>query len=118
MKLYHNNFYVKAIPNKFAVLKNATDYLDDLDYKRLSTTEREALNGQLLIHLLKEFIKDSKQNVLLKERLRGANPIVVVRIQTRSAHYFAVQFSNGIEIICEPGLFQLSPIKKRIKRLY
>lgn len=106
------------MPAKYAVLANAADHIDDLEHKRLTDSERKALDEELVDFLLQEFSENGKRDRFIKEQIENAKPIAVARIQTRQNHYHVVQFSNRIELHCEPKIFQSSPIKKYINRLY
>lgn len=117
MKLFHNNYYVKMIPEKFGVIKNATDFLDDIENKRLTETERRALNEELTKLLFAEFVKDAKSKTIMRDILKDAHPVFVAKIQTREHHYYVVRFSNKIELKCSHDLYNSAPIKKTIKRL-
>lgn len=106
------------MPLKYGIIKNATDFLDELEKKRLNSTERESLNQELIRLLFKEFIKDSKNNKLLLPYLQKAKPVSVARIQTRDKKYYVIQFANNTELVCSHALYNSSPLKKQINRLY
>lgn len=92
MNLEHNNIHVKTMPAKYNIITNATDFLDDLEHKRLSSTERTALDQELIKLLFKDFTIKSKKDKLLLPYLQKTKPVAVARIQTRDRKYYVVQF--------------------------
>ena len=117
MQLLHNNNHVKTMPSKFGIIENATDFLDDLEHKWLTETERLALNEELTKLLFAEFVKDAKSKGIMRDILKEAHPVSVARIQTREHHYYIVRFSNHMELKCSHDLYNSAPVKKVIKRL-
>lgn len=118
MKLLHNNIHIKNIPKKYESIKNASDFLECEDLKRLSPEERKSLDEELVrLHFL-EFVSQVKSKGIMAELLNNQNPVAVAKITTRNRIYHALQFSNGMELVCSGKFYNSSPIKKNIKRLY
>lgn len=118
MKYYIKKRYVKLIPKKFYPIRNLEDFLDDLEHRRLSDTERENLKKELLRLHLENFLKEKNYDSNLRPYINGANPLVVLLVRTKHSEYAAVRFDNGIEVRCPKQLYTESPNKKEIKRLY
>ena len=118
MKLFHKKRYLKLIPEKFSSIENVTDYLDDPEHKRLTESEREALNRELLSRHLEAYICRQKKDIHLKRFMGKTEPVTVLRIETRSHHYHAIKMANGTELKCPAELYRISPLKETVKRLY
>lgn len=117
-KYIHNGHYVKMIPTEFETIENIGDYLEDLDKKRLTDSERENLQGALLRLYLKVFMAKVNRNALLRPIINGAFPSAVIQVRTKDRLYHAVQFDNGVEVKCKQKIYLNSPVKKTINRLY
>lgn len=117
-KYYHNGHYIKLIPDKYDCIENIGDFLEELDRKRLTGSERENLQGELLRLYLEVFVDEINRNSLLRPHINGAIPSAVVRVRTKEKLYHAVKFSNGVEVRCKRTLYLNAPVKTSINRLY
>ncbi len=118
MKIYHNKRHIKTVPKKFNNISNITDHLEDFENKRLTENERNYLNTELTKLILNEFSDKKKKSYKLKQILKDAHPETAIEITTREKKYWVIKFTNGAEILCSHKLFNQSPQKKKIKRLY
>lgn len=119
MNYYHNNrYYTKVIPKEFRIIPNLGDFLEDLEHKRLTDSERENLRGELLRLYLESFVKEKLQDYKLKPYIREANPSTVIRVTTKHHTYYAVKFDNGVEVKCPRSIFMAAPVREEVTRLY
>jgi hypothetical protein len=109
---------VKSIPIKYKCLENIEDYIDDLHHARLTVTERENLNIQLLRHKMSDIIAEIRSTPGLRDIIQIAEPVVAMKVNTRNETYHIIRFSNGKEVRCKASLFKGSPVKETINRLY
>jgi hypothetical protein len=106
------------MPAKFSIIENATDFLDDLEHKRLTKTERAALNEELTKLLFAELVDDARSKGIMRDILKEAHPVSVACISNRDHLYYVIQFSNKVELKCSHKQYNSAPVKKQIKRLY
>lgn len=106
------------IPKEFEQIPNVGDYLTDLEHKRLTDSERETLKRVLLGLYLEDFVAEVSKNHKLKPYINGSDPSAVLRVRTQKQNYWAVRFSNGVEVKCTKELFVNAPYKEDIARLY
>ena len=118
MKYYYKGEYLKDIPKKYALVPNIQDYIDDLDKKRLNKNERTSLDKALLGILLKEFMDKKSKDYLLAPFIGDATPVGIYKAETKHNEYYFVKLSNERELMCEQELYDLSAVKKTVKRLY
>lgn len=118
MKYFYNNHHLKTIPAHFAGIENLEDYIDDLEKKRLSETERQQLNAVLMRERMIEFINSISEDPKLKEHITKTEPRTAACVQTRSDRYYVIIFDNKKEVRCDINTYNAAPIKTTIKRLY
>lgn len=118
MKLFHKKRHIKTIPERYSNIENLPELLDDFDHKRLSESERRALDEKLLGAQVSNFLEKKQANTKLKPFLNGTHPVKVQRIVTRDLHYHVIRMANGHELRCPAELYRSSPIKETVKRLY
>ncbi len=109
---------VKNIPARYMVIDNIEDYIDDLHSPRLSVTERENLDIQLMQTRLAETIAEIRNTPGLSELVQASEPVQAVRVKTRTETYHVLRFANGNEVRCKPLQYKASPVKATINRLY
>lgn len=107
----------KIIPQKFAEIKNIGDYIDDMERKRLSKTERRNLEFRLFELKTSEFIESVKQDRLTGPFIKDAKLAGVVRIITKKHSYFVMRFDNRREITVPEKIVSGLDFKTE-KRLY
>lgn len=118
MKLYHNKYYIKLIPDEFQELENITDYLEDEDEKRLTKREREnikvAIMQQRVSKVLMPALKANDPLVL--EQIQDAVPVKTYKVTTNDHQvYYVVEFDNRVKVRCSEAIFRISPIRGRLK---
>lgn len=126
INIYMSKRLVKRMPEKYnkvvSILssrgEDVTDYLEYEDRRWLQQSEKQALNAVLLQENLKQFIKDKRKDHKLRDLMKRAKPVKLLRVITRADIYFVVKLSNGCELKCPGNLYWGSPIKETIKRLY
>lgn len=118
MKLHYKKQYIKNIPKKFSTIEDIHELLDDFEYKRLTESERLAMNERLLSKQVAHFLEKKKSKGWLKIFIKDTHPLKVLRIETRDAHYYTIRMANGSELKCPAELYRISPLKETVKRLY
>lgn len=118
MKFYKNGKYVKLIPKKFQEIPNLGDLLEDFDCKRLTSSERKALERALLRKHLDDFINGLLEDPRIEPYIKRSKPLAVLNIKTRISNYTSVRFDNDMEVECPNELYLTSPIKKEVVRIY
>ena len=118
MKLFINNHYLKSIPVRFQRIAGIEDYIDDLESKRLSPTERKNMTAALMQQTVRDFISDIQNNQSLSEHIKASEPITAAKIITRTNAYYVIVFANNSEVRCSFQTYQSAPVKTIIKRLY
>lgn len=118
MKLLYNQQHIKNIPKKFSTIEDIHELLDDFEYKRLTESERRAMNEKLLNRQVSHFLEMKKKEGRLKRFIKDTHPVKVLRIETRDVHYYSIKMANGNELKCPAELYRISPLKETVKRLY
>lgn len=109
---------IKNIPTKYSEIDNIEDLIDDLHHRRMSKTERENFDLQLMKIKMASFITGVRNTPGLRDIIQIAEPIKAVKVTNLQETYYVIRFGNGKEIRCKASIYQSSPIKDEIKRLY
>lgn len=114
MILQHNGHSIKLIPEKYLVIENITDYLDNEHQRRLTNTERFNLDQALFVHYANDFIQRlSEADKLVFEQVKDADPVACVCLKNGLGDtQYALRLSNGIKVLCHPRLFELATTKE------
>lgn len=118
MKLYHNNHYVKLIPDQFQELENITDFLEDEFEKRLSKRERKNIKSAILQQRVSKVLLPAlaANDPLVLEQIKGAIPVKTYKVTTNDHQvYFVVEFNNRVKVRCSEAIFRISPVRGRLK---
>ena len=117
MKLYHNNYYIKLIPDQFIELENITDYLEDEHEKRLSKRERKSIKSAILQQRVsKVLIPELKANdPLVLEQIQDAQPVKTYKVTTNDHQvYYVVEFDNRVKVRCSEAIYRISPVRGQL----
>ena len=114
MILNYNNRPLKLIPEKYQVIENITDFLDDEHQRRLTNTERFSLDQALFVHYATDFIcRLEEADKLVFEQIKDANPVACVMLTNGSGDkQYALRMSNGLKVLSSARLFDLAKAKE------
>jgi len=118
MKLYHNKYYVKLIPDHFQELENITDYLEDEHEKRLTKRERKNIKIAILQQRVSKVLLPALKvtHPLVLEQIKGALPVKTYKVTTNDDQvYYVVEFDNRVKVRCSEAIFRISPLRGRLK---
>ena len=117
MKLYHNNHYVKLIPDQFQELENIIDYLEDEHEKRLSKRERKNIKIAILQQRVSKVLIPAlaANDPLVLEQIQDAVPIKTYKVSTNDNQvYFVVEFDNRVKVRCSESIYKISPLRGQL----
>jgi hypothetical protein len=118
MKLYHNKYYVKLIPDHFQELENITDYLDDEHEKRLSKRESKNIKVAILQQRVSKVLLPAlaANDPLVLEQIKDALPVKTYKVTTNDHQvYFVVEFDNRVKVRCSEAVYRISPVCGQLK---
>jgi hypothetical protein len=118
MKLYHNNYYIKLIPDQFLELENITDYLEDEFEKRLSKRERKNIKSAILQQRVSKVLLPAlaANDPLVLEQIKGALPIKTYKVTTNDHQvYYVVEFDNRCKVRGSEAVYRISPVCGQLK---
>lgn len=118
MKLYHNKYYIKLIPDEFQELENISDYLEDEHEKRLSARERVNIKAAILQQRVARVLipELQKTDPLVMEQIQDAIPVKAYEVKTNDNQtYYVVEFDNRVKVRCSESIYRISSVRGRLK---
>jgi len=118
MKIYYKNRLIKRVKEKYQVIKNITDYLEDFEHIRPIKAEIRYLDQALFEEQISWLTLKFKYNEpLVYEQIQQAKPVKAYRVTTSDGQiYYSLEFSNGLSVRCPEQIFRIAPVKMKLKQ--
>ena len=106
------------MPDKYSVVDNITDYLEDFEHIRLTKSERKSLDLALFAAEIDWFIRDIKKNEpMVYKLIQNAKPLSVSKVRTIDGEIlYQLKMCNNLDVVCTKQIYRLSPVKIQTKQ--
>lgn len=115
MIVTHKKRLIKRMRDKYIVIDNITDYLEDFEHIRLTDVERKHLDNALFMEYysrLMNLLKEDDQE--LYEKVKDSRPMYAVKFKANGQRtIFIIRTDNNISLKCSKQLYDLCPNKRK-----
>lgn len=114
MIVTHKKRLIKRLPDKYMVIDNITDYLEDFEHIRLSAAERKHLDNARFRKYFDDLIEYLKEDdPELYTQVKDSVPMYAVKFKANGQRtIFIIRTNNNISLKCTKLLYELCPNKR------
>ena len=115
MIVTHKKRLIKRLPDKYCVIDNITDHLEDFEHIRLTDAERKHLDNALFMEYYSRLINYlTEDDQELYEKVKDSLPMYAVKFKANDQRtIFIIRTDNNILLKCYKQLYELCPNKRK-----